>query len=144
MNQLKVKILEVKVTKKTEVQKAKDKMEQTRELIMAALEWDDLSYGNFVMCKAEDYLKRQCGHDAYGIQALMESPIFWKWWKNHWAQRDEVFLYEWANYSDLYDLRHEYAYIHCAANLHIRPNRAILEDSYAKMIGDYIKGGVKC
>lgn len=128
---------------KSESAKAKDKMEHTRELVLAMLDWDALTYGNFVMQNAEAYLKRQCGADAYGVQALMESPIFWSWWKNHWMQRDEVFLYEWANNADVYDLRQEYAYIHCAANLHIRPNRVILEDSYAKMIANYIDSNVK-
>jgi hypothetical protein len=144
MIKLTVESSEVKVTKRTEVQKAKDKMEQNRELIMEMLGWDELTYGLFVMEKAEEYLKRQCGRDAYGIQALMESQIFWKWWKNHWMQRDEAFLYEWANYKDAKHLVNEYAVVHSAANLHMRPNKVILEDSYAKMIGNYLKGGVAC
>lgn len=141
-------VLIKKPSVKSESAKAKSKAEHTRELIIASLNWDELTYGNFVMEKAEEYLKRQCGADAYGIQALMESSIFWKWWKNHWMQRDEAFLYEWACNSDIEDLCNEYAYIHSAANLHIIPNRVILESTYAKMINDYIvanqKGGVKC
>ena len=133
---------------KSEPAKAKSQAERTRELVIAALNWDELTYGNFVMEKAEEYLKRQCGSDAYGVQALMESRIFWAWWRNHWMQRDEVFLYEWAGNADVTDLRNEYNYIHSAVNLHMRPNRVILEDSYRAMIGSYIdsnmKGGVKC
>jgi hypothetical protein len=135
-------------TKKSEATKATEKAVNTRELILEMLEWDELTYGNFVMEKAEEYLNRQCGPDAYGLQALMESPIFWKWWKNHWMQRDEIFMYEWASFNGVQFLRDEYEFVHCAANLHIRPNRVILDDSYRVMIGDYItdtvKGGVKC
>lgn len=117
---------------------AKTKAEHTRELVMALLDWDAERYGSFVFEMAEQYLQRQCGRDAYGVQALLESTIFWKWWRNHWAQRDSEFLYMWADCSYQTDVQNEYEFLHSACNLHIRPNKVVLGDTYAVMINDYI------
>lgn len=136
----KVKIAAVlpNVGAKSEVVKAKTKAEHTRELVMALLDWDAQRYGSFVFEMAEQYLQRQCGRDAYGVQALLESTIFWKWWRNHWSQRDSEFLYMWADCSYQTDVQNEYEFLHSACNLHMRPNKVVLGDTYAVMINDYI------
>lgn len=131
------------LTKKSMADKARTKAEHTRELVMALLEWDAEQYGNFVLNMAIDYLKRQCGSDAYGVSTLLKSETFWKWWKNHWMLRDDAFLTIWADCNNLLDVRNEYEFLHCAANLNIYPNKKVLEASYAKMIGEFIDGGTK-
>lgn len=126
--------------KKSAALKAKSKAEHTRELVLALLEWDESQYGTFVMDKAWEYLKRQCGADAYGIDKLMQCGIFWKWWLNHWAQRDSEFLACWADCDTEEEVTDEYVLLHSAVNLHVRPNKTIMEASYAVMIGAVVDG----
>jgi len=35
---------------------------------------------------------REVLNDAYMEDQMQRSTMFWKWWKNEWHQRDEVFL----------------------------------------------------
>jgi hypothetical protein len=128
--------------KKSEVALARTKAEHTRELVLALLDWSEEKYGNFVFDMATFYLKRQCGADEFGVKMLLESKIFWSWWKNHWAQRDSNFLAIWADCNCLIDVVNEYEFLHNQANLHISPNKTVLELSFSMMIKGFIKEGV--
>ena len=130
--------------KRTEVKAARNQASHDRELILALLEWDDLEYGNFLMQMAEAYLMKQCGPDVYGIEFLLKSPMFWAWWRNHWAQRDSRFLTHWADCNCLEEVCEEYQALHCAANLHMRPHRVVMEKSYMYMVQDVIDGKELC
>lgn len=124
--------------KKSAKEQAKSKAESNRELIMILLEWDSLQYGNFLMQCAEDYLKMQCGPDVYGIELLMGNRLFWNWWCNHWSRIDNDFIAKWADYDNLNEVVLEYEFAHSARNMHFRPHRVVMEQSYMKMVQEVI------
>jgi hypothetical protein len=110
-----------------------------REIILALLEWDDLRYCEFQMNMGEEYLIRTIGSDTYGIEILVKSQLFWKWWINHWNKRDQIFILRFSNGSYPVELlRNEYHFEHNPTNLVMSPNKVILEESYGAMIQQLI------
>jgi hypothetical protein len=107
----------------------------TKELVQALLGWDDLQYGNFQMEQGELYLKKLIGPDVYGIDFLMQSPTFWKWWINLWNKRDQDFINELVN-TDQEECIEVYRFTHSPYRLTSKPHKAILEESYRQMVGD--------
>lgn len=105
-----------------------------REIVLALLEWDDLKYCEFQMQMGEEYLIRTLENDAYGIEILIKSQLFWKWWINHWNKRDQIFLMRFSGSYSVDVLVDEYKFEHNPSNLVMSPNKVILEESYAVMI----------
>lgn len=109
-----------------------------REIVLALLEWDDLKYCEFQMQMGEEYLTRTLGTDTYGIEILVKSQLFWKWWINHWNKRDQIFLLRFTGSYSTDTLREEYRFEHNPSNLVMSPNKVILEESYSVMIQQLI------
>ena len=82
--------------------------------------------------------------DAFVINQLERSKIFWSWWKNSWANRDDVFI---ANniISNLNVKEELYLALHDALTLaeELRPDAIVLGESYKVMIGELIKKEVQ-
>lgn len=110
--------------------------------VMSILRWNELEYATFIHETGLEYLELYIPGDRQGIDALSRSRIFWNWWKNHWAIRDQQFLDEMDK-----DIEHSfipkalYEFYHSADMLSssIFPNAVVLENSYAKMIGHFNK-----
>lgn len=116
-------------------------MQSTKLLIMHLLNWDELQYGEFQYKTGTQYLQAYIPHDPAGIDMLIESRIFWNWWKNHWLQRDEEFLKDaQVRHSHQALIVSMYICTHCPDTLvgQIRPQAVVLADSYSKMIGNLI------
>lgn len=65
---------------------------------------------------------------------LEASPIFWNWWKNQWATRDQILLDE-APYTNQFEtVAFLFKQMHNAATL-----VEYLQPSYAEMIGIVMK-----
>lgn len=106
-----------------------------KELIQALLDWDELQYCNFQMEQGELYLNKLIGPDQYGIEFLVKSPTFWKWWINLWNKRDQDFIAELVN-TDKEECIEVYRFTHSPYRLTSRPHKVILEESYRQMVGD--------
>jgi hypothetical protein len=112
--------------------------------IMTALRWSELEYSNFQMETGFEYLEQYIPTDKLGIHMLTRSRVFWNWWKNHWAQRDEEFLEIICPNTQAQTLQRLYQKTHNPKRLidTIYPNAVVLEESYAVMIGHCIKSPI--
>lgn len=122
----------------TQIQRVKNEMEVVKDSIIKMLHWSEMNYAEFMYETGLAYLQHYILGDEYGIAALERSRIFWSWWRNHWAQRDQRFM---ANISPANYATAEKFYRwwndpkHLAGN--IWPNSVILDESYAQMIGEF-------
>jgi hypothetical protein len=119
----------------------KERASELRAFICALLKCTNEQYAELVYNEGLKYLKHYLPDDPEGREMLNRSRVFWNWWKNHFANRDEEFkgmveahpllpthreeimrqLY--LNYNDGRQL---------ALNLH--PQSVVLEESYSDMI----------
>lgn len=118
-------------------------MVSTKNRIMELLQWNEEQYANFQYKTGCQYLQSYIPNDPAGIDQLVESKIFWAWWKNHWLQRDEDFLNN-AEVKDATASGHVlitmYEVMHDPYELTamIRPHSLILSETYGNMIGKLI------
>jgi hypothetical protein len=115
---------------------------QTQKNIISLLQWDDGRMGTFMMECANNYLYHYIQFEADSIiDEIKRSEIFWNWWKDEWAKRDEIFndMHEGIDKKmiDKWVVREQYNNMHdpemLASELH--PSGVILGESYARMIG---------
>jgi hypothetical protein len=110
------------------------------------LRWTDLQYNEYQLDKGHDYLMAYLKGDEYSVSVMERSAIFWKWWRNHWANRDEGFMEFVTNTTySVADMREFYGDVNEAALLAecIYPNGVILSESYATMIKELVYEEVK-
>lgn len=102
------------------------------------LGWTEFTYYQFQYETGLAYLDKYIPHDPAGIDIIVRSKMFWNWWKNHWAIRDEQFLEMMQNNNS--DAEELYINMHHPELLTqtIYPNASVLEESYAQMIGNII------
>lgn len=124
-----------------------------RQIICELLNITDEEYMNYVLDKAEVWLTMYLGDDEWSKTRVMETKSFWLWWENQWNIRNNQLLnslYE-LMYNCGEDIRHirDYRYdfkkqalvlemfnnVHSIQNLNIKPNRMVMDETYAKMIG---------
>jgi hypothetical protein len=55
------------------------------------LNWSELQYGAFQYQCGCLYLQYYISKDPGAIDEVLQHPIFWKWWKDEWLDRDYVF-----------------------------------------------------
>ncbi len=122
-------------------QHIKNQMQTTKQRVMSLLQWDEKQYGDYQYRMGTQYLQSYISTDPIGIDMLVDSRIFWNWWKNHWQTRDEQFL-ETADHDGLQIvLRILYSGFHNPQRLvnEIYPNAVVLTDAYCYMIADINK-----
>lgn len=110
--------------------------------VMKLLRWEELEYATFIHQTGLQYLDRYIPDDPIGKNALNRSRIFWNWWKNHWAIRDQQFLDELdADNGGGIIIKALYQLYHSPSMLasSIYPNAIVLENSYAVMIDHFNK-----
>lgn len=95
--------------------------------VSALLNWTEDDHTAFLFECGMDYLSVYFGNDVAARQRLSQSPLFWKWWKNHWFCRDQVFFETVtdcpiAHREDLYRSLHNPQMLACE----IYPNRTVL------------------
>lgn len=116
----------------------KDHIAITKQRMLKLLNMSEEAYVDMQIDTAHDYLVKAVGCDDEMRQILMSKPMFWAWWRNHWAARDRHFLRMYAR-TNRADLRELYEQQHDIRQLCLRPNRIILEDSYADLMKEIIK-----
>lgn len=125
-------------------QHIKQQMKNTKERVMELLRWDETSYADFQYRMGCQYLQSYIPNDPTGIDDLLEKKTYWNWWRNHWLARDTAFInsnihkVNPATTLSIYkDMHNPDALVHC-----IYPTGAVLEASYAQMIGNVIKSTI--
>jgi hypothetical protein len=106
----------------------------TRALVMRALGWDELQYGHYIFDKGIEYLQNYIGDDEEIISLYSRHPLFWKWYRNHWHNRDAEFLQNCKNLTQVSKVA-EYHYVHNMKCFKYKPHRVIMDMSmYADVI----------
>ena len=59
--------------------------------ICHSLNWSDLQYGEFQYQCGCLYLQYYISKDPVAIDEVLQHPLFWKWWKSEWLDREYVF-----------------------------------------------------
>lgn len=111
-----------------------------KEQVMALLNWTDQDYHDFQYRMGTNYLQYYIPRDPQGIDMLIESRIFWNWWRNHWMFRDAAFVQDaQVIVSNKETALSIYFITHHPERLigTIYPNAAVLHDGYAKMINQF-------
>lgn len=110
--------------------------------VMKLLKWSEMDFAEFQYESGLTYLKAYLPKDVYGQEALAASKIFWNWWKNQWANRDEVFYLDVTDTEiSLLNRVRLYRALHDGYNLtkEIHPHRVVMEESYAIMVTDFVE-----
>lgn len=121
----------------TQIRKVNLQNQTTKQRVQRVLGWSDLRFGNFQYDMGCRWLETEFDHDKEVIDMLTKERLFWSWWINHWARRDEAFLgqFEGTGRNDLelaYQLRHN------PQAVVFKLQNTILRHSYAKLMGDMI------
>lgn len=112
-------------------------------LLMHLMGLDALEYHNHVMDVAYEYLEKNIGKDKFGKNLLLNSKSFWVWWRIQWDRRNRLFIHE-ASLGGVDHIiqpdtrtmiKDLYMETHSVNEIHVYPSRMVMEDSYAKMIG---------
>lgn len=114
----------------------------TRNKVLAALGWDDLRYGAFIMARADAYLQYHIGADVDGVQLIKETTGFWAWWRNHWHRRDMLFLDEIKHLAPAEKVLY-YEITHNAEAIEFTPHHLVMADSFATDVINPLCGRAK-
>ena len=140
MNRLKT--LKLKRAGGTSVKTRADRAEALRRLVCELLKWQEEHYAQFVWDCGLEYLRHYLPGDEHSVKMLEYSRVFWAWWKNHWANRDENFILMNIHHPldgvermvQLYEHYNDGALL--AKSIH--PNSTILNETYALMMKELV------
>jgi hypothetical protein len=129
----------MKNLKQTVSQAHKDRAERLKGCICEILKCTQEQYAELVYNEGLKYLKYYLPDDAEGREMLKRARVFWNWWKNHFTNRDELFIDMYNKY-DLTNNTEEVLQLYLnyhdgqqlALNLH--PQSVVLEESYKDML----------
>jgi hypothetical protein len=105
------------------------------------LGWNEMQYAEYQYNTGIEYMVLYTLNNEAICDDLVRSKIYWNWWKNGWANRDECFLVDNINLVDKATAIAIYNGVHDALALseELRPDAIVLGDSYKTMIGEVIK-----
>jgi hypothetical protein len=109
------------------------------------LNWSELQYGAFQYQCGCLYLQYYISKDPGAIDEVLQHPIFWKWFKDEWLDRDYVFTGTLMNCCELSIDEKEMLYRnwHDARVLanELSAVGIIMSNGYKLMISEIIKSG---
>lgn len=123
----------------TKTQAQKTQFASNRELICSALGWTLEEHGWFQYRRGIAYLRDYLRNDEFMVNQLIRSRAFWQWWINQWNLRDQHYFLPIPTGRNLAEMRRDYSFLHSITYLNVHPSKAVLEDSYAKMIDEVHK-----
>lgn len=125
----------MKISHATQIKKQNQSVKQR---IQKLLGWNDLDYNNYQFEMAYQWLHLEFGSDYPLVKPLTEHKMFWNWWINHWIMRDIKYLE--ANKHSLWNITEEtYAKRHHPKGVVFKIHKAVLQQSYMQMIGQFNK-----
>lgn len=133
------------IMKTTYAKKRRQQAMDQQQFICKVLDWKEQTMAQHIYNCGLAYLQYYIPGDPIGMRYLEGSQIFWNWWKNKWADRDQEFI-------DCYNLNNKpgrilrrtqvllYLQLHDPLELSedIKPHAVVLGNSYARMYQDVI------
>lgn len=94
-------------------------------------------YCKFKYVEGVEYLCLAVNNDVEVFRALESSKVYWGWWKNEWAARDEAFIRQIEGDEIRWNAGKLYIKYHSAQVLWTKTTEQgkHLDDSYAGMVG---------
>ncbi len=112
----------------------KQRYQENKEVICAALEWTELEYTTFQLERMYEYMVHNAG-TVEVINYYGESPAYCRWWVNQWNLRDLRNIHD-IHLPTLRERRMFYEYRHSIEYLtHTYFKRRVMEESEAAAIG---------
>lgn len=124
----------------TLVQQQQQKAQSLQQRICKLMHWDDEDYALFQYETGLQYLAEYIPNDRFGAEQLTRSKVYWNWWKNQWAMRDEAFIEMVKPHWRYDDIVYVYLDEHNPSILigTTHPSAVVLNQSYAEMIQQVI------
>jgi hypothetical protein len=101
--------------------------------ICKMLGWSEQDYCDFQEEKGLEYLRTEICGDDWSVNCVAQSPMFWKWFINHWNARDLEFIINAWQYPKAWHLR-KYKELNDMSGFVYRPHSSIMEATYPYMI----------
>jgi hypothetical protein len=129
------------ITVRKETQPAR--AERLKAAIVEILNCSPGQYNEFQYQSGLKYLKAYLPEDEHSAELLTRSKVFWNWWKNHWTNRDEMFLclHQENPIRDRDVVLQLYTHYNSGKMLAecIHPNSVVLNETYAMMITQLVQ-----
>ena len=114
----------------------------TQKGVMALLLWDENKYAQYVYDCGIAYLNKYLPDYPQVVRQIIQSKVYWSWWKIHWQKRDLEFMEQCYNWDEGVEARIEvYEQLQdprtLAAAIYL--NGQVLQESYAAMIQQLTK-----
>lgn len=117
--------------------------DEYKNLLQGIMAMTGDAYNQLVYDVAIDYLHQVLELDQWGQDQLQNAKHFWMWWQEQWARRNNILVCQFGlNEIDKSDFEHyrevittEFHKIHSLNSLNIYPDRIVMENSFADMIG---------
>jgi len=117
--------------------------DEHKHLLQGIMAMSADAYNQHVYDVAIDYLHQVLELDQWGQDQLQAASHFWVWWQEQWARRNNILVNEFGIAEmDKADFEHyrevitaEFNKIHSLNSLNIYPDRIVMENSFADMIG---------
>lgn len=126
--------------KNTYIDERRELIHQLQRVVCFLLRLSAEQYSQLQYQAGIDYLRTK-GYDASMCAVIESSRIFWNWWRNEWATRDQAFVNSVEKGDTLAMLKEQYLYNNSPRTLaaSVHPNATVLNESYSVMIGQLIK-----
>lgn len=123
-------------------EQSKERAERLKADICRLLKCTPEQYAEFQYQSGLRYLKEYLPGDAEAGEMLSRCRVFWQWWRNHWTNRDEMFLClhqenPVRGREVIIKLYLQYNSGKMLADC-IHPNSVVLSESYAQMITELV------
>lgn len=119
-----------------------ERSERLKAAICEILKCTPEQYAEFQYQSGLRYLKAYLPGDEEAAEMLSRCRIFWNWWRNHWTNRDEMFLclHQENPLRDRQIILQLYLQYNSGKMLadSIHPNSVVLNESYAQMITELV------
>lgn len=110
----------------SQLKEYKEKMQAVRTLVLGTLQWTDEEFNNFYLDQARDYIANYFAGDEIVVDMFYQCDIFWKWWKNQWHLRDQIFV-EYLPELPASICADTYHYLHSARYLTHKPQAPVMD-----------------
>lgn len=109
--------------------------EANKQQVCKLLGWSLAQYYAYQEAQGLNYLKDVICCDDWSVDNVAKSPLFWRWWVNHWNARDEEFIAI-ARHLPISWRERKYKDLNDADGFTFWPHRVIMEQTYCLMIAE--------
>lgn len=107
--------------------------EANKQQVCKLLGWTLEQYTEYQELKGLEYLADQICGDVWGVNQVAQTPLFWRWWVNHWNTRDAEFIADAPNWPKSW-LKRKYEDLNAVDGITFWPHKSIMEETYAILI----------